>query len=49
VSPLLRQVFGNGDSYYARQGEVIALPERGNQHPNPEFLDWHMREVFRAS
>jgi putative restriction endonuclease len=49
VSPLLREVFGNGDSYYARQGKVIALPERGNQRPNPEFLDWHLHEVFKAS
>lgn len=49
VSPLLREVFGNGDSYYARQGQVITLPERDNQRPNREFLDWHLHEVFQAS
>jgi putative restriction endonuclease len=49
VSPLSREVFGNGDSYYARQGEVIALPEHGNQRPNPDFLNWHMHEIFQAS
>lgn len=49
VSPLLREVYGNGDRYYAQQGEVIALPERRDQRPNPEFLQWHMDEIFQAS
>jgi putative restriction endonuclease len=49
VSPRLRQDFGNGDQFYARAGEVIDLPERRGNRPNPEFLEWHLSEVFNAS
>lgn len=49
VSPRLRDEFGNGDQFYARAGEVIALPQRRVDRPQREFLQWHMDEVFRAS
>jgi len=49
VSPLLREVYGNGDKYYAQEGQVIALPERRDHRPNPDFLQWHMDEIFHAS
>lgn len=49
VSPLLRAVYGNGDKYYAQEGQVIALPERKGQRPNPDFLQWHLDEIFQAS
>jgi putative restriction endonuclease len=49
VSPRLRDEFGNGEQFYARAGEVIALPARQVDRPQREFLEWHMDEVFRAS
>lgn len=49
VSLRLRAEFGNGDEFYARQGEVIRLPQHQSDHPNSEFLEWHMDEVFKAS
>jgi putative restriction endonuclease len=45
----LRDEFGNGDQFYAREGTVIALPDRRPDRPSREFLEWHMDEVFRAS
>ncbi len=49
VSPRLRTDFGNGEQFYAKAGEVIALPDRRADRPNREFLEWHLDEVFRAS
>jgi putative restriction endonuclease len=49
VSPRLRDEFGNGEQFYAHAGERIALPQRQGDHPNREFLEWHLDEVFRAS
>jgi hypothetical protein len=37
VSPRLRSEFGNGESFYAKAGEVITLPERRADRPNPGF------------
>jgi putative restriction endonuclease len=49
VSPSLRSEFGNGDEFYARQGEMIALPRKEADRPNTTFLEWHMDTVFRGS
>lgn len=49
VSPQLRTQFGNGESFYARAGEPITLPERRADRPNQEFLEWHNDTIFRAS
>ncbi len=49
VSPSLRREFENGEEFYARSGEVIALPERRASRPNREFLEWHADTVFKAS
>ena len=49
VSPRLRQEFGNGEQFYARAGEPIAVPERRGDRPNREFLEWHLDEVFKAA
>lgn len=49
VSPRLKQDFGNGEQFYARAGQIIALPERRADRPDPKFLEWHLDEVFRAS
>ncbi|HEX6450226.1 MAG TPA: HNH endonuclease [Trebonia sp.] len=49
VSPRLRTDFGNGEEFYAKAGEVIALPDRKVDRPNREFLEWHLETVFKAS
>jgi putative restriction endonuclease len=49
VSPRLRAEFGNGEQFYARAGELIAVPPRRVDRPNQEFLEWHLDEVFKAA
>ncbi len=49
VSTRLREDFSNGDQFYAMAGQVIGLPERRVDRPGPEFLEWHLDEVFKAS
>jgi putative restriction endonuclease len=49
VSPRLRDEFGNGEQFYSRSGEVIALPDGKAARPYREFLEWHLGTVFRAS
>jgi putative restriction endonuclease len=49
VSPSLRDEFGNGEQFYARAGEVIALPDRNVDRPQREFLEWHLDVIFKAS
>ncbi len=38
VSPRLRVEFGNGDEFYAHEGEPIWLPERRSERPAHGFL-----------
>lgn len=51
VSRRLRDEFGNGEEFYQRaeSRDPIAVPDRGIDRPNREFLEWHMDEVFRAN
>jgi putative restriction endonuclease len=49
VSPRLRGEFGNGDEFYAREGESIWLPQRRHEQPSQDFLQWHQDTVFQAS
>ena len=47
VSPRLRSEFGNGDSFYAKAGQVITLAERGADRPNPDGGVTRMRAWIR--
>lgn len=49
VSPRLRADFGNGEQFYAKQGQVIELPDRRADRPNREFIEWHRDIVFKVS
>jgi putative restriction endonuclease len=49
VSPRLREDFGNGEEFYARKGEKIAVPAAVRDRPNREFLEWHVDTVFQAA
>lgn len=46
VSPALRARFGNGDWFYAREGQAITVPTSRPNRPAQEFLEWHASEVF---
>jgi len=45
----LRDEFGNGEQFYSKAGEVIALPDLKADRPHREFLEWHLERVFKAS
>ncbi len=47
VSPRLRSEFGNGDEFYAREGQIISLPTKVIHKPSLDFLSWHLETVFR--
>jgi len=49
VSPRLRQEFGNGEQFYSRAGQLIAVPARRADRPQGEVLEWHLDEIFKAS
>jgi putative restriction endonuclease len=49
VSRRLRADFGNGEEFYSKDGQVIALPDRKPDRPSREFLEWHLDTVFKAS
>jgi putative restriction endonuclease len=49
VSPRLREESGNGEQFYERAGQPIALPARQADRPCGEFLEWHLDTVFMAS
>lgn len=49
VSPALRERFGNGDRFYAKQGQEIGLPRLRVDRPNREFIEWHNDTVFLSA
>lgn len=49
VSPRLREDFGNGEEFYARQGQPVAVPEHRGDRPHRDFLEWHLDTVFKAA
>ena len=50
VSPRIRADFGNGDEFYARQGQpLVIVPQKRLDRPGRDFLEWHMDEKFLAS
>jgi len=48
VSPWLTRDWSNGRVYYALDGQSIRQPPRPEYRPDPELLEWHSKEVFRA-
>jgi putative restriction endonuclease len=49
VSPRLRDEFGNGEQFYSKAGQEIALPDRKTDRPHHEYLQWHLDTMFKAS
>lgn len=48
VSGRLKTDFDNGQHYYALDGKKIWRPERLEDRPKREFLEWHADTVFRG-
>jgi len=48
VSPLLKEHFSNGRSYYPLHGQQIALPRKAEHRPDAELLRWHNAHVFQT-
>ena len=50
VSPRLRSDFGNGEEFYSKEGESLAvMPARVADRPSAEFLEWQMDSVFLSA
>ncbi|WP_301486726.1 HNH endonuclease [Intrasporangium sp.] len=49
VSKRLQAEFGNGEEFYSKAGQPIAVPDRNVDRPNREAVQWHMDTVFLAS
>jgi putative restriction endonuclease len=47
VSRQLKQDFDNGKSYYPLHGNLIHLPRKQADRPDPALLEWHNIQVFR--
>ncbi|MBI3609906.1 MAG: HNH endonuclease [Nitrospirae bacterium] len=48
VSQRLKQDFDNGKSYYPLHGNLIHLPGKQVDRPDPALLEWHNSQVFRG-
>jgi putative restriction endonuclease len=46
VSGRLKKDFDNGEHYYQFKDSVIWTPERTEDKPNKQFLEWHADSVF---
>jgi len=47
VSHRIKEDFGNGKEYYAHHGsKLIILPERKEQIPDLQYLEWHNENVY---
>ena len=47
VSDRLKDDYSNGRSYYPLRGQAVRVPERTDERPSRELLEWHMDEIFR--
>jgi putative restriction endonuclease len=48
VSRKLKDDFHNGEEYARFAGSALWLPHAAEDHPNREFLKWHVETVFRG-
>jgi putative restriction endonuclease len=47
VSHRIKEDYGNGKEYYAHHGsKLIILPQRAEQSPDSQYLDWHNENVY---
>lgn len=49
VSPKIREEFENGRDYYIYDGQKLkVVPEKTEEMPSREYLEWHLKERFLA-
>lgn len=49
VSPRIRELWFNGKAYYRLHDQpMTVMPDDLAQRPDPDRLDWHMKNVFQA-
>ncbi len=49
ISKRIKEDYGNGREYYALHGKKLAeIPERDNDRPSSQFLQWHNENVYLA-
>ena len=48
VSRSIREQFSNGRHYYAMHGSKIFVPDRYEERPTTESLEWHNEHVYRG-
>ena len=48
VSRRLKKDFDNGEHYYQLDSSQLWMPNRSEDRPNREFLQWHADTVFRG-
>ncbi|MCY3921419.1 MAG: HNH endonuclease [Chloroflexi bacterium] len=48
VSQSIREEFTNGRHYYAMHGSRIYIPDRREERPSLETLDWHNTNIYRG-
>ena len=48
VSSSIREQFNNGRHYYAMHGSRIYVPDRSEERPNLQALDWHNANVYKG-
>lgn len=47
VSHRLHDDYGNGKDYYKYHGQqILILPDKMNQRPDPQFLEWHNENIY---
>lgn len=47
ISKRIKEDFGNGKEYYAHHGKrLLVLPEKSDDKPSRQYLEWHNDNVF---
>lgn len=44
----MKSDLNDGDNYLSLHGTSILLPERPDDHPDPEVLRWHNENRYRG-
>jgi putative restriction endonuclease len=48
VSRKIREAWFNGKAYYRLNDQPLSIPDRKEDRPDPDRLDWHFRTMFQA-
>lgn len=49
ISPRIREAYFNGKAYYRMNDQPLSVvPERPDLRPDPDRLDWHIKNCFQA-